>query len=347
MEARLIRICLLLGALSSLGASYETQNFTVSAPTPEIAQQVGDAAEHYRRELSVEWLGRELPKWHARCPIRVKVGQMGAGGSTTFTFDRGQVFGWDMRIQGSLERILDSVLPHEVSHTIFACHFRRPLPRWADEGAASLIEHESERYRLRKMAEQVLTTRERIPLQRLLTMKDYPTDMQHVLTLYAQGYSLADYLIQRGGKHRYLKLLEQSHKDGWDTALRQHYGYRGIDALEETWSKWVLAGSPQLATPEGTQVASTAAPTPAQEVPVVRGQSPDAQSAARPEAAMVAARDVSMTLPVTTQSPVVGNSDSDSSPGEQQARHDGWSPASRKPRPATWHAPKIVRESAE
>ena len=44
----------------------------------------------------------------------------GAGGATSFVFDRGEVFGWKMNIQGSRERILDSVLPHEVTHTIFA-----------------------------------------------------------------------------------------------------------------------------------------------------------------------------------------------------------------------------------
>ena len=49
-----------------------------------------------------------------------------------------------MNIQGSRERVLDSVVPHEVTHTIFASYFRCPLPRWADEGACTTMEDQSE-----------------------------------------------------------------------------------------------------------------------------------------------------------------------------------------------------------
>ena len=135
----------------------------------------------HRRELAMAWLGHELPNWYSPCPVMVKVGQMGAGGYTSFSFDRGhtgemEVFGWNMVVQGSLERVLDSVIPHEVSHTIFACNFRRPLPRWADEGAATLAEHESEKHRQLLMVNQILHTSQRIPLRELLSMKEYPKD---------------------------------------------------------------------------------------------------------------------------------------------------------------------------
>ena len=143
-------------------AKHVSPNFEVEAPTESIAQQVATTAERCRRELAIDWLGHELPNWSGRCQVRVKVGQIGAGGATTFSFSEGEVFGWNMTVQGSLERILDSVIPHEVSHTIFACHFRRPLPRWADEGAATLAEEDSERRRQQKLAEEVLPTKRRI-----------------------------------------------------------------------------------------------------------------------------------------------------------------------------------------
>ena len=134
MEARISRatlVALVLCSLCSLGARYKSANFVVSASTPEIAEQVGVLAEKYRKELAIEWTGAELPRWAEPCPITVKTGpNLGAGGATSFMFDRGEVYGWRMNIQGSLERVLDSVLPHEVTHTIFASHFRQPLPRW-------------------------------------------------------------------------------------------------------------------------------------------------------------------------------------------------------------------------
>ena len=129
-------------ACCSLGANQRTANFIVSAPTPAIAQQIAQAAEQYRKQLAIDWLGREMPTWAEPCPITVQVGDhLGAGGATSFMFERGEVYGWRMTIQGSLERVLDSVLPHEVTHTVFATHFRRPLPRWADEGACTTVEH--------------------------------------------------------------------------------------------------------------------------------------------------------------------------------------------------------------
>ena len=210
MDARALKAVLLLSLVASMGATRQTPNFVVEAPTDEIARQVAATAEKCRVEVAKQWLGHTLPNWNEPCRVTVKVGQIGAGGATTFAFDRGQVFGWKMNVQGSVERILDSVIPHEVTHTILACHFRRPLPRWADEGAATLGEHESERNRQCLMLKQVFNSRRRIPLAKLLVIKEYPSDMQDVLTLYAQGYSLVDFLVQRGGRARYLAFLDES-----------------------------------------------------------------------------------------------------------------------------------------
>src|SRR5690242_9101968 len=191
MEARWARAACVAAAVLSLGAGHRTPNFIVQAATPEIAQQVGEAAERFRRDLAIEWLGREMPNWTNPCPIEVRVGpNLGAGGATTFMFDRGEAFGWQMNIQGSLERVLDSVLPHEVTHTVFASHFRRPLPRWADEGACSTVEHDSERRKQQRALVHYLQTRRGIAFSQMFAMKEYPRD---ILPLYAQGHSLATY----------------------------------------------------------------------------------------------------------------------------------------------------------
>ena len=241
-------VCLLTMASTSDAARSRTRNFEVHAPTQEMADEVGRAAEHFRRELSLEWTGQAMANWSKRCPIHVKIAD-GAGGATTFSFDRGEVFGWRMEVQGSMQRILDSVLPHEISHTIFACHFRRPLPRWADEGAATLVEHESERRRQTRLLSGVIRTSRRIPLSQLLSMTEYPTNHRDVLTLYAEGYSLADLLVQEQGKATYLRFLDDAHRGGWPQALRKHYGYPSVAALESRWHSWVTAGSPPVDQP--------------------------------------------------------------------------------------------------
>lgn len=274
-EAVLCRGICLLVMFCGLGAKHVTPNFEVEAPTAAIAEKVALTAERCREELAVEWLGHTLPNWYKPCQVRVRVGQFGAGGATTFSFGGGEVFGWDMTVQGSLERILDSVIPHEVSHTIFACHFRRPLPRWADEGAATISEEDSERRRQQKLAEEVMPSKRRIPLRELLNITEYPKNMQNVLTLYAEGFMLADFLVQKGGKSRFLAFMQDAHESGWDASLRKHYEEENVESLESKWSQWVIAGSPSLRRPNGELLADAKSPS------IVRSQNPEPKSPSR------------------------------------------------------------------
>jgi len=350
MDARPVKALLLLCATASLGATYRTPNFVVQAPTEPIAKQVAVAAEDYRIKLAEEWLGKRMPHWYRPCHVTVKVGQLGAGGATTFNFDKGQVFGWKMRIQGTLERILDSVLPHEISHTVFACHFRRPLPRWADEGAATLVEHESERRRQTLMLRQVFKTEHRIGLRRLLSMKEYPKGMQSVLTLYAEGYALAEYFVQQGGKARYLVFLEDAHRHGWDRALQQHYKIKGIDALERDWEKWVIAGSPQLPRQDGVELADATQRrgSLSSAVLTIRSQSPDevADSPVRTDGRLVPGRRQERSAASPNEPPPLPltlTNGANVSAGRRRALNDGWIPLSNLRSKRTIELPRILR----
>jgi len=246
MEARLFRAALLAAVLAvSMGARSSTPNFIVETPDPRLAQQFAQAAEKYRRELAVEWLGKTMPDWSQPCVITVNVGpHLGAGGATSFVFDHGEVFGWRMTIQGSAERVLDSVLPHEITHMIFASRFRQPLPRWADEGGATSVEHPSERMKQRQMLVHFLRNGRGIAFSQMFAMQQYPAD---VMPLYAQGYSLAEFLIQKGGRRAYVDFLGDGLKAGdWPGAVRSHYGIDGAGGLQSTWLAWVRQGSPTL-----------------------------------------------------------------------------------------------------
>ena len=226
MDARLSRTLLVAALLAaSLGASYPTPNFLIETRDPGRAAVYGQTAERLRRELAIAWVGEEMPRWADRCRITVEVGErLGAGGATTFLFDRGEVFGWRMTIQGSHARIIDSVLPHEITHMVLASYFRCPLPRWADEGAATSAEHPSERLRHRKMLVEFLQDNRGIPFNHMFAMKEYPRD---IMPLYAQGFSLAEYLIQAGGRRRFLAFLSDGlENDRWAAAINRHMSPR-------------------------------------------------------------------------------------------------------------------------
>jgi hypothetical protein len=260
MEARFhctaARFSLLAGLLLvAMGAQQRTANFIIETPDPNFARQLAQAAEKYRHDLAVEWLGQTMPNWAQPCVMTVQVGpHLGAGGATTFVFDRGEVFGWRMTIQGSQERLLDSVLPHEITHMVYASHFRQPLPRWADEGGATSVEHATERNKHRNMLDQFLRTGRGIAFSQMFAMTEYPRD---IMPLYAQGYSLAEFLIQTGGRRKYVDFLGDGlQNDDWSGAVQRQYGVQDLSVLQNTWLAWVRQGSPRIKSRESQPAAA-------------------------------------------------------------------------------------------
>jgi hypothetical protein len=285
MEARFLPVLALSAFLvcaipaMSHGASSRTANFIIEAPTPELADEIGKQAERYRHDLAIAWLGSPMPNWSRPCPIHADVApNLGAGGATSFVFDRGEVGDWDMKIQGSEERILDSVLPHEVTHTIFASYFRRPLPRWADEGACTTVEHASERNKQQVMLINFLRTDHGIAFDKLFAMKEYPHD---VLPLYSEGYSLARFLIEQGGRQKFMEFVGEGMKsENWPVITNQEYGYPNLQALQDQWLDWVKQGSPVLPQRSAAALAANDRPSRSSEQPLYRAQSDDRESLA-------------------------------------------------------------------
>ncbi len=226
------------------------ENFVVMASSPDWAKTVVEAAERYRRDLAVHWLGRELPTWPERCPIHVVAApDMPASGETKFSPTPYGVGGWRMVVNGSPERVLDSVLPHEISHTVLATHFakyahqNRFVPRWADEGACTTVEHESEKRKHRYHLHQFLKTGRGLAFNRMFVLKDYPSD---ILPLYAQGHSAVQFLLDQSDPREFIRFLEQGMESGnWETALKDHYAYPTIGQFQRQWNQWLFQGSPK------------------------------------------------------------------------------------------------------
>jgi hypothetical protein len=224
---------------TSEAADFRTQNFIVMASTPALAKAVGEAAEGYRHDLAEHWLGQSLPPWPTPCPIRVISGNMPAQGMTQY--NRSPVRDFQMEVVGTPERILDSVLPHEVTHTILASHFGRPLPRWADEGICTTVEHVSERQKHEEKLREFLRNRRGIAMNKLFLLTEYPND---VLPMYAQGYSVCQFLIAQRGPKLFVQFLgDYMQRPSWTENVRRHYGYQSLAELQEQWLAWVSVGN--------------------------------------------------------------------------------------------------------
>lgn len=251
-----IALILALATVCSMGADLRTPNFHVHAANPQVCKQIADWAEHYRKEKAIQWLGREMPQWPEPCPLRVTVTMEPPSGETIFNFDftNRRVGSQQMNIRGPLDRLIHSVLPHEITHTVFAHHFRQPVPRWADEGGSVLSEDDPERERHDKLVRSILNKGQQIPMRTLLSLKEYPPQ---VMCLYAQGYSICDYLVKRSNRQHFLNFVGHGMHYGWDQAAKSHYGHASVDELEQAWLKHLRDTKSQ---PNGQQPIFAAAP---------------------------------------------------------------------------------------
>src|SRR3989338_3775507 len=223
------------------GMNGVTNNFQAQGGTIQENHQFANAAEYYRDRLSTEFTGKPLPgPWSNKVLLRANSQpNIGPGGATSFQFNNGEVFGWNMQVQGSKERLMDSVIPHEVMHTIAATQFRKPLPRWIDEGVAQTVEHPSERLRMDRVLAETLQTGRGIEFNQMMGMQNYPRD---ILPLYAQGHSAAQYLIHIGGggtqgRREIYRFMDDAMKnDDWAGALKNNYGLTPSQ-FQQDWLK--------------------------------------------------------------------------------------------------------------
>jgi hypothetical protein len=203
------------------------------APTAEIAGRIALAAERSLAQLSRQWLGRDLPDWDEPCPITVTLGTTASRGSSTFLFRDGRVVRQEVQVEGSLERILDGVLPHEMSHVVLTGYFGKPFPRWADEGGAALAEGELQTRQYRQQMQQLLTRPDRcIPLRELFGLEHYPRD---AFAFYETGFSVSRYLIGLKGRRKFVAFVTAGMEGDWNDAVHTCYGFATVDDLQLAW----------------------------------------------------------------------------------------------------------------
>jgi len=97
-------------------------------------------------------------------------------------------------------------------------------------------------------------------LRHLFALKEYKECPRgDVMTLYAQGFSMSDYLVKRSNHGALLNFVGHGMQYGWDGAVQSFYGHRSVEELEEAWLKHLRdsRSNPQTAP---IQVASNQGP---------------------------------------------------------------------------------------
>jgi hypothetical protein len=106
-----------------------------------------------------------------------------------------------------------------------------------------LSEDLRERQRHDRIAVDLIARRGDMPLGRLFRVEEYPTDL---MGFYGQGYSISRFLVEMGGRPRFLEFVRDGLKSGWDPATRAHYGLADVRELNRAWHAWhkVVAVAP-------------------------------------------------------------------------------------------------------
>ena len=91
-----------------------------------------------------------------------------------------------VEVEGLLDAILKSVLPHVITHTVLAHHFGPPVRRAGRRGRGGPFGRRDHRQRYEALACKILAEKDRaIPLKRLFALTQYPRD---VMAFYAGAF---------------------------------------------------------------------------------------------------------------------------------------------------------------
>jgi hypothetical protein len=235
----------------------KTANFLIYHADEQLAQQVAQAAESARLAAWRRWAGdRPLPPWTPPCYLYLfphagvfaaVTGQPAdSPGFSTAGVLGGRVTSRRINLRAGHPKLIEAVLPHEVTHIILADLFGdTPIPRWADEGMAALSEPDAEQaLRAGDLADELASPR--LFEARDLLVMDYPDENRWPL-YYAQSISLTRFLVERKGEQAFVRFLRDAQRNGYDAELARVYGIGGVNELQRHWRSDVaaaLAGRP-------------------------------------------------------------------------------------------------------
>jgi tetratricopeptide (TPR) repeat protein len=233
----------------------ESANFRVFHTDRTLAERALEAAEQARSAALAKWFGEDAPDpWDAKCDIYlhptgaaysratgVPSDSPGHSSIGAEQHDASRVHSRRIDLRADDPNMLRAVLPHETTHVALAGRFgRRPIPRWADEGMAVLAEPPD---KVRGKLRDLLACHQEGRLftaAQLMHLDDYPGPA-HMKAFYSQSTALVDYLAGLKGPRAFAAFLQDAQHEGYELALRRHYGLQSLDELHQRWHRHIVA----------------------------------------------------------------------------------------------------------
>lgn len=213
------------------------ENFMVMAPTQELANEVLKAAEQFRHDVAVRWLGAPLPPSVGPAIIHVELSETQDDGFTWAKNGPNRKY-HSVYLTTSRNRAVESTLKHEITHVVLATRYPDRLPIWLEEGCAGFADDAFRLKTRRGILEWFARTGNWPDLSKVLNSKRMSAADR---SSYAIACSVTQFLIERGGDHELLAFGEAVQQQGLQAALKNSYGLTGVDELSKEWQAWYSA----------------------------------------------------------------------------------------------------------
>jgi hypothetical protein len=224
----------------------ETANFRIFfrgdvKPIDKMAQVL----EESRQSAYEKWFGKAEDTWSPKCYLYLddagkefKKAPKNARGYTS-SYQKGWNYHRYITVHADDPDLVDTVLPHEVTHAVLIGHFVDQIPTWADEGMAGLAQRKADLVDFHKLLEKHERKGKLFSLQTLVELDGYPDD--DVDLFYAQSAAVVEFLTSTKEPKVFVAFVRDGKKDGWLPALKKHYGYANFDEFEKRWKEHVFS----------------------------------------------------------------------------------------------------------
>jgi len=228
----------------------ETANFRVCCDESEaIANDLSRHSESLRSRLRAQWLDETAGKdWTPKCEVILHSNRksyeaaVGRGsertvGSSLVKIESGRITSRRVDLIGDHVQYLSAALPHELTHVVLRDRFLvNPIPRWADEGAATIADTSDKQERHRKDLQKALADGTTFSAAALVASDEFPR-IDRWGTFYGESVSLTKFLVNRESPVRFVNFVEAAASNGYDKALKDTYGIKNLAELDHQWRR--------------------------------------------------------------------------------------------------------------
>ena len=229
--------------------------------TRDFVEKVAEQAERTRLEMYRKWFGHDGVAWQYKCDLYLHAGAddycritklpFDSPGYASFEIEKNgmKIVSRRMDLRCDQEDMLDTTLTRETTFVVLAGMFGPVLPpRWAEVGMAVLSESPARVGQHRRNLVKFYQDGTLPNVRNLMKLAGEPPSptRKSMKTFYAQSVVLVEFLAMQRGPTAFTEFLRDALRDGYEPALRRHYGWTFAD-LETRWAQYVIGESNPVA----------------------------------------------------------------------------------------------------